>query len=108
MRMLLALAVPALPSLLVAEELDGFVTRDRLDDPGHPVLLQGAQVWEDTCQSCHGGNKLVGAPKITSNKAWAPRIARGLDALAANATEGFVGPTYKQMPARGGRSGTQR
>jgi cytochrome c5 len=98
----LALALCGLPVLGHAEELDGFVTRDRLADPTHPVLLQGGAVWAGTCENCHGGNKLTGAPKITSSEAWAPRIATGLDSLFTHAIEGFIGPKYAQMPARGG------
>ena len=66
--------------------------------------MQGGAVWEDTCQNCHGGNKLTGAPKITSTDAWAPRIAQGLDVLFGHAIEGFIGPKYAEMPARGGNS----
>ena len=82
--------------------LDGFVQLDRLPVPESPVLALGREVWGTTCMNCHGGNKLTGAPKITSTRAWAPRIDRGMDMMIARAIEGFIGPTYAQMPARGG------
>jgi len=82
--------------------LDGFVTLDRLPIPDQPELALGREIWGDSCENCHGGNKLTGAPKITSTKAWAPRIEQGLALLVQHASEGFIGPKYKQMPARGG------
>lgn len=104
----LCAALAALPSAVQAQPdvsergLDGFVQVDRLPVPEHPVLARGREIWGETCQNCHGGNKLVGAPKITSTRAWAPRIDRGMDMLIARAIEGFIGPAYAQMPARGG------
>lgn len=118
MRKLAAFAIALTPVLLpgslaadaqlagvVSERgLDGFVTADRLPAPPAPVLIRGQAVWAATCQNCHGGNKLTGAPKITSTKAWAPRIEQGLDTLFDHAINGFTGPKYTQMPARGGNS----
>ncbi len=92
------------PVLAFAEPLEGFVTRDRLPDPDETSLIQGGAVWEGTCQSCHGGNKLTGAPKITDTADWAPRIAQGFDVLADHAINGFIGPKYKEMPSRGGNA----
>jgi len=82
--------------------LDGFVSLDRLPLPANPALAEGASVWGATCQNCHGGNKLTGAPKITSRRAWAPRLEKGMAVLVTHATEGFMGPRYTEMPARGG------
>ena len=81
--------------------LEGFVTVDRLPMPEDPVLLEGRAIWEGTCQNCHGGNKYTGAPKITSTKAWSARIEQGLDVLINHAINGFVGPKYMEMPAKG-------
>ena len=108
MRLLLALCVAALGGSATAEPLasdrglDGFVTVDRLPVPEHPVLAAGRLVWADNCQNCHGGDKFTGAPKITSTRAWSPRIEQGFDVLIDHAVNGFIGPKYTQMPARGG------
>ncbi len=92
------------PVLAFAQPLDGFVTRDRLPDPENAALMQGGVIWEGTCQNCHGGNKLTGAPKITDTGEWAPRIEQGFDVLADHAINGFIGPKYKEMPSRGGNA----
>lgn len=84
------------------EGLDGFVTADRLPVPDQPFLAAGRTVWAGSCENCHGGNKLTGAPKITSSKAWAPRISQGMEVLVDHAINGFIGPRYTEMPARGG------
>lgn len=95
------LAVPAVADPL-PKGLDGFVTVDRLPVPALVALAQGRTIWGGNCQNCHGGDKLTGAPKITAVAAWEPRIAQGIDVLVAHATDGFTGPRYTQMPARGG------
>jgi cytochrome c5 len=97
-----ATAEVALSDVLSARGLDGFVSADRLPEPDAPTLVQGKGVWEGTCMACHGGNKATGAPKITATKTWQPRIAQGLPTLIDHATQGFVGKTYTEMPARGG------
>lgn len=101
------LAAPAaraevtLGDVLSPSGLKGFVTVDRLPVPADPVLQQGRTVWQGTCMGCHGGNKATGAPKITATKKWQPRIAQGLPVLIDHATNGFLGKTYAEMPARG-------
>lgn len=97
-----ALAEVTLEDVLSDFGLKKFVTLDRLPVPTQPVLLDGSVVWEDTCMACHGGNKATGAPKITATKKWSPRIAQGLPTLIEHATQGFIGATYAEMPARGG------
>lgn len=94
-----------LPDGIASEKgLKGFVKVERLPSPTDPVLSQGREVWGDVCFKCHGGNKAVGAPKITSTKDWSDRIDQGLDVLFAHAIEGFTGPKFTPMPARGGRA----
>ncbi len=89
--------------VIVASEqgLEGFVSVERLPLPEDPFLQAGRQVWGDNCSNCHGGNKATGAPKVTSTRAWDPRIAQGMETLIDHALNGFVGPKYTQMPARG-------
>lgn len=99
----LVCAVQAQADATIASErgLDGFITVERLPIPSQPVLQEGRSVWGDTCQNCHGGNKATGAPKMTSTRAWAPRVEKGLEVLIDHAINGFIGPKYTQMPARG-------
>lgn len=93
---------PKLEDVVSAKGLKGFVTADRLPLPADPTLAKGRAVWASECENCHGGDGLSGAPKITSEKKWAKRFAQGLPTLFGRAKEGFLGPTYKEMPARGG------
>jgi len=89
------------PSIATEQGMDGFITADLLPVPEDPVLAEGYAVFGDTCQNCHGGNKATGAPKVTSTKAWLPRLDQGMGTLIDHALNGFVGPKYTQMPARG-------
>jgi cytochrome c5 len=61
----------------------------------------GQEIWAGTCQACHA-EPLSGAPLITDKSAWAPRVAKGKEALYRSALGGFVGPKGTEMPARGG------
>jgi len=60
-----------------------------------PAAKSGQQVYEGVCQACHG-NGVAGAPKFGDKEAWAPRIATGMDALLASATNG-----KNAMPPKG-------
>lgn len=96
-------AGPTAPAEVISSKgLKGFVKAERLPLPAAPFLAKGRAVWAEDCQNCHGGDPIVGAPKITSTKNWAKRIDKGLPTLFAQAKQGFLGPTYKEMPARGG------
>ena len=64
----------------------------------------GQQIFEATCQACHGATSAVpGAPKVTHNDDWAPRIAQGEETLFKHAIEGFTGKAG-MMPAKGGNA----
>jgi len=56
----------------------------------------GATVYKTVCQACHATGA-AGSPKAGDKAAWAPRIAKGMDALLKSALNGF-----KAMPPRGG------
>ena len=60
---------------------------------------------EGAIYQSHGRQQADWSPKITSTEAWASRIAAGLDTSVARAMSGFVGPTERRMPARGGTPG---
>jgi cytochrome c5 len=81
--------------------MEGFVTVDRLPTPDDPHLIEGRTVWAGTCQACHGLGE-AGSPKVTDKKAWAPRIAQGIEILHQHALKGFIGPSGTMMPERGG------
>jgi cytochrome c5 len=55
----------------------------------------GEQVYQSNCMACHGTGA-AGAPKMGDAAAWAPRIAKGMEALLKSATNGL-----KAMPPKG-------
>lgn len=55
----------------------------------------GEQVFNGHCMACHATGA-AGAPKMGDKAAWAPRIAKGIDALLASATAGL-----NAMPPKG-------
>jgi cytochrome c5 len=55
----------------------------------------GEQVYQANCIACHGTGA-AGAPKMGDAAAWAPRIAKGIDALLKSATNGL-----NAMPPKG-------
>ena len=57
----------------------------------------GEQVYQAVCVNCHGAG-VAGAPKLGDKKAWAPRIAKGTDALMQSVLHGVSGTA---MVARG-------
>jgi len=70
--------------------------------PKSAAPLTGQQVYESLCGACHGEG-VGGAPKLGDKAAWAPRIAKGYNALLAHAIEGFTGKAG-MMPPKGGGS----
>lgn len=58
----------------------------------------GASRYEQTCKMCHETG-LADSPKLGDKKAWASRIAQGMDVLFKHAIEGM-----KAMPPKGGCS----
>ena len=57
--------------------------------------MSGEQVYQAHCLACHGTGA-AGAPKFGDAAAWKPRIAKGVDALLASATNGL-----NAMPPKG-------
>ena len=60
-------------------------------------LAKGEQVYQTACTVCHGAG-LAGAPKFGDKEAWAPRVAKGMEALLTNVLQGLGA-----MPPKGGR-----
>jgi len=69
--------------------------------PEDAELASGQTVYRENCATCHNRGK-KGAPKVGDHEAWAERLAQGNDTLFAHATEGYIGPSGSEMPARGG------
>jgi cytochrome c5 len=64
-------------------------------NPAVQAFDAGVSVYNSKCVICHGSG-VAGAPKVGDKEAWAPRIAKGMDALLASAIKGM-----KNMPPRG-------
>ena len=63
--------------------------------------LSGEEVFSMACVMCHGSG-VAGAPKFGDAAAWAPRIAKGEEALHKHAIQGYQGQAGF-MPPKGGR-----
>ena len=63
---------------------------------GAPVVAastgprSGEEVYNSACMACHSTGA-AGAPKVGDVAAWAPRIAKGTDALHASGVNGVAG-----------------
>ena len=55
----------------------------------------GQKIYQTSCQACHAAG-IAGAPKLGDKAAWAPRIAKGNDALFSSVKNGL-----KAMPPKG-------
>ena len=60
------------------------------------AAIDGESIYKKSCQACHVAG-VAGAPKTGDKDAWAPRIAKGNDALMASVTNGM-----NAMPPKGG------
>ena len=56
---------------------------------------EGQNIYQKSCQACHATG-VAGAPKLGDKEAWAPRIAKGNEALLSSVTNGL-----KAMPPKG-------
>ena len=64
-------------------------------DPG----IDGAAIYNQACLACHASG-VGGAPIVGDAGSWAPRIAKGIDALHNSGINGVAGTA---MMAKGGR-----
>ena len=69
--------------------------------PEDQELAQGRALWMGTCESCHGYG-VADAPIPMQPDEWVFRLKKGRDVLYEHAINGFIGPDYSMMPARGG------
>jgi cytochrome c5 len=67
------------------------------DKPADPqdVTVDGQKIYQASCQACHAAG-VAGAPKLGDKEAWAPRIAKGNDALFSSVKNGL-----NAMPPKG-------
>lgn len=75
--------------------MDKSVARDSEESPRPLTEASIQQIYWRSCHSCHGSG-VGGAPRASDTAAWAPRLAKGMDTLVANAMNG-----YRAMPPRG-------
>ena len=64
-------------------------------------ITQGREIWLNNCESCHGYG-IADAPVPMNPEEWGFRLAKGKPVLYEHAINGFIGPDYSMMPARGG------
>ncbi len=64
------------------------------------VSASGEATYMQACMACHMTGA-AGAPKVADKAAWAPRIAKGMDALYISSIKGVPGTA---MAAKGGRA----
>jgi cytochrome c5 len=57
--------------------------------------VDGQKIYQASCQACHAAG-VAGAPKLGDKDAWAPRIAKGEEALFASVKNGL-----NAMPPKG-------
>ncbi len=66
------------------------------------IAAAGKSVYDANCAMCHKTG-MMGSPKVGDKAAWAPHIAKGMDAMVANSVKGYKGPK-NWMPAKGGNA----
>ena len=89
----LALTGSLLASAIYADELYP-ASSDR-------SISQGRDLWMQNCETCHGYGT-ADAPVPMYPEEWRFRLAKGKQVLYEHAIDGFIGPDYSMMPARGG------
>ena len=82
----------------IAERLQKVGTVE-IRDASRP-LASGEQVYKAQCTACHATG-VTGAPKSGNKEEWAPRIAKGMDALYKSSINGL-----NAMPPRGASTAT--
>ncbi|MDO4434467.1 MAG: c-type cytochrome [Alysiella sp.] len=83
---------------------DTATTSDAANSGSQAASGRGQEIFEQSCKACHGvDSPFPGAPKITKNEDWAPRIKQGETILFKHAIEGFTGKAG-MMPAKGGNA----
>lgn len=66
-------------------------------------ISQGREIWLNNCETCHGYG-IADAPIPMNPDEWRPRLSKSKEILYEHAINGFIGPDYSMMPARGGNN----
>lgn len=70
----------------------------KVSDGTVPGQREGEQVFQKVCFQCHAADAtMANSPKLGNTAEWAPRIAKGYEALIQSSINGL-----NTMPARGG------
>jgi cytochrome c5 len=69
--------------------------------PESTALQRGREIWLGTCENCHGYG-VADAPIPMRPDEWQQRVTKQRSLLYTHAIEGYIGPDYSMMPARGG------
>lgn len=95
-------------SFIDPDEADPLSTSGRIQPTGMvrvgdgipPGDRTGEQIFNKTCTQCHASDsQIADSPKFGNTEDWAPRIAKGMEALMTSALNGL-----NAMPARGGNN----
>lgn len=70
-------------------------------EPASAELKSGRKLWIDNCENCHG-HGTADAPIPMQPDEWRKRVTKNSAVLYSNAIDGYIGPDYSMMPARGG------
>lgn len=92
--------VVAAPAGAVATKPEGGAPSTAATGVAAVDLEQGREIYSGSCFACHAAG-VAGAPKLGDAANWAPRVAQGVEVMAAHAINGFKG-TSGYMPAKGG------
>ncbi|CAG0911612.1 unnamed protein product, partial [Cyprideis torosa] len=81
---------------LMQDRLGKVGSVDTFDPNAEVVARSGKEVYDATCNTCHGPG-ILEAPKLGDSAAWKTRMAAGLDGLVTSSING-----KGSMPPRGG------
>lgn len=95
------LKVVSAPVLMVQLLVQPVYADDQYVTSKDQKITQGREIWLNNCESCHGYG-IADAPIPMNPEEWEFRLAKGKSVLYEHAINGFIGPDYSMMPARGG------
>jgi cytochrome c5 len=95
------LKVVSAPVLMVQLLVQPVYADDQYVTSDDQKITQGREIWLNNCESCHGYG-IADAPIPMNPEEWEFRLAKGKSVLYEHAINGFIGPDYSMMPARGG------